>query len=309
MFRLACMMIVLTFVCVLSYAQPIKPVVKKQVKNSSKWEISLGYSMGNASLYHDKEGNKITKKVDTIPPGAYENPDTIFAKYTFQYTNYTIVPSVSYKATEYLKLSASLPFTMSFMEEKYTYDTAYARTIRNDYSHYIFDYLALGIDYKLLKGTFEIDMLGGLKVPFGTQDGQGNTDSVFLCDNAFEYFAGTKLTYNSQKSRLHAGLVFNGRSEDFSSRFIFNGGLDFLTVKDTELKVKFVYLLPIDDINSTPEFNTLRRPLNEELFQTGVGFKIYFENDMFAEVGYNINLHGKDTWGLGMFNANLGIRF
>ena len=287
-------------------SQPLV-VPKPKFKERPQWEVSLGYSMSNASIYHDADGNRVSILLDTLLPNGTTQLDTAFREYTFQLSQYAIFPSVKWMPTEDFSLSALINFSYSMLDEKFRYDSNYFQQKKADFSLLQVDYLELSADYYILNKKNKLALSAGTRIPFGFEKGQFNND--FLCDGAIELIIGSKFQLPFDGINIAGGVLYNWRDEDFASRMIYNLKVGIVSVPGTELSGFVNYIQPLKPQSDFNEFNIRYRPINEETIQAGAAFRILFDSDLFANLGYYINLGGRNTFGNGTFQITLGTSF
>ncbi len=289
------------------FPQPLKVQRPKQ-KELPKFELSFDYQMSNASTYFSSKGNIVSRAVDTVP---IIRDDSIigYKKYTFQLARYYFIPNFKWRATKNFTINANLSFVYSNHNEKYTYDSNYRQATKADFHMFQVENLKLTGEYSILDGNTGLSLIGGVYVPFGYYRGQDDPHYDFLCDGAFELLAGANFKQTIDNVNIELGSIYNWRDEDLKPRFIFNSKLGIVSVPGTQLLFFGRYFLPLGDNAKLPKFDLRRRPLNEETLQVGAGFNILFDNDVFINTGYNLNIAGKNALGNGVFNVMLGYRF
>ncbi|HOK15229.1 MAG TPA: hypothetical protein PLU67_00625 [Candidatus Kapabacteria bacterium] len=289
------------------FPQPLKVQRPKQ-KELPRYELSFDYQMSNASTYFSSKGNIVSRATDTVP--IIKNDSIVgYKKYTFQLSRYYFIPNFKWRATKKLTIDANLSFVYSNYNEKYTYDSNYRQAPKADFNMFQVENLKLTGEYVILDGATALSLVGGVYVPFGFYRGQDDPDYDFLCDGAFELLAGANFRHTIENVNFELGSIYNWRDEDLKPRFILNSKIGIVSVPGTQLLFFGRYFLPLGDNSKLPKFNLRRRPLNEETLQLGAGFNILFDNNVFINTGYNINIAGKNALGNGVFNVMLGYRF
>lgn len=297
--------IVLSLFSLNAEAQPLK-VKKPKLKEIPKFELSLDYRMGNASIIYDNNGNSVSRLIDTLA----KITDSTFRNYTFQHTNYSLVPTLKWSPNKDWTLTGRLAFTYATYNEKYGYDSNYVQEVKADFSMIQAEYFSVDADYFLLNSDFKWSLLGGFVMPFGFHNGQMNDPNYdFLSDGAFELKLGSRVHYVGDGINLSGSVLYNWRDEDLEPLMIYNARIGIVSVPGTELAGFFNYYMPLKENSEVAEFNPRFRALNEETYQAGVSFKIILDNDMFFQASYTINLGGINTFGTGIFNIAAGIRF
>jgi len=286
-------------------SQPLV-VPKPKFKERSQWEVSLGYSMSNASIFHDANGNRVAIQLDTILPNGTNILDTAYREYTFQLSQYAIFPSVMWMPSEDFSIRGLINISYSMLDEKFRYDSNYYQQKKADFSLFQVDYLELSADYYLLNKNYKLALTAGSRIPFGFESGQMNND--FLCDGAFEAVIGSRFQMPFDGLNISGGILYNWRDEDLQSRIIYNLKVGLVSVPGTELSGFLNYIQPLKSQFDFKHFNIRFRPLNEETIQAGAAFRILFDNDLFANLGYFVNLGGKNTFGNGTFHVILGTK-
>ncbi len=303
--------IALIFASQVVFSQPLK-VKKPKPKEVPKFELSLDYRMGNASIYYDDKGNSVSRVSDTLSPIYNSDSSKIesYRKYTFQHTSYSLAPTIKWMPNNEWAITGKIAFSYFTYNEKYAYDSTFVQQKKASYGMFQVEYLSLDADYFLLKDDIKWSIIGGFIMPFGFHNGQMNDPNYnFLSDGAFEVKLGTRLNYVGDGISLTGSAVYNWRDEDLEPLMLYTGKIGLISVPGTELAGYVNYFMPFKDNLKVATFNPRYRALNEETFQVGVSFKMLLDNDMFFQAGYTVNLAGRNTYGAGIFNVLAGVRF
>lgn len=305
-----------------------KQEVKKK-KELPKWKIGIGYSVNNASRYFDKSGKEqseipdslMTTFLDTISTPPVDTTILVKRPYNFEFTQRTFLLSAEYAYTSKLRFEASLPISYYSYTEAYSSQNVIfefpelginrtyvlSRSEKENLSRFRIDYLHLGTRYIFIDGFVKMAAVADIMIPTGFDEGQFVDE--FLSDGAFMYNAGTNIEIDLGSSALTTGLLYNGRTEDFSDNLLINGGLALRNIPGTELFVNATYLMTFEDIDKARDITLRYEQVVADALNIGVGFKITFEKKYFAELGYNLTASGRNAGGFGGLNIKLGIYF
>ncbi|MDR0926738.1 MAG: hypothetical protein LBO69_03095 [Ignavibacteria bacterium] len=305
-------------ICTFAYlhAQPISVLNNEHYEDAAKknkqqlFDFRLEYRSNVASMRYDKDGTEILD--DTL---LFTDSSEVEHKYpyTTDLSQYIFNLNVGYIGIKNLSIYANMPIIHTNILEKFRYDTAVSqRYERNNVSKTYIDGVHLNAAYRFDFNYVDVNLLGGLFLPFYNYD--KNTDSLDLPINnksielgkAFETKIGAIIDVNIKPVRLSLGAVFNQRSEDFTNRMLYNFRAGLNSVANTEIYANLTYCSPIGDYEEKYKATYWRQVLWERYLNIDIGFSMYFSESIYANVAYAVKLLGENSIATRQFSINLG---
>ena len=112
---------------------------------------------------------------------------------------------------------------------------------------------------------------------------------------------------NHEERRIY--LFYEYRAGDFSDRILTNFHFGFLSVKNTEIYLSVDYIWSLGDYKDEYKVSHWRTNLYEKYSNVGVGFRILFTENLYANVGYKIRVWGTNSIAENIVLLNVGYIF
>jgi hypothetical protein len=312
--------LIFTFISVNLNAQLYEIYEDDTTKFEYRYEIGIKYEKRAASSFYDQNGNDISELDD--PDYPFNDilkdvlPDDFMRQYTTDFDQHVLNVSAKYHINKKWNAYLSIPVVYTTIEEKYrtqTYntDTTTFQMPRFDKANFDLlqiEHFRIGTKYNLLDGFFKVNGVAELFIPAGFDNSILDDDNDILSDNAFEVLSGFELGLKGENLSLMLGSFYNWRDEELKDRIIFNANLSLTTVEETALMFLADYIMPFSQDDSYM-FDPRETPIQEEIFDMGMGFWIVFNKRYKAEFEYKVRLAGTHTWRRNMFNATINYRF
>jgi hypothetical protein len=297
------------------YSQPMMTSFdeenKSEIKSKQWLDIRLGAEFPSASMRYDKDANEVLE--DTLH---YTDTAAVLHKYryTTDLNQQKYYLQLGYIGIENFYLYAKFPFAYASIIEKFNYDSSITvRYTKDEDSKFYVEGSQINAGYRFNFDFFNINLLGELFFPFYKYDGNAdnsNIDSIgtktIKLGRTFETSIGTKFDFNLKPIKLELAGLYNSRAEGFSDRFLFNFFVGLASIEDTELYANFVYSTPIGDYQEKFNIDFWRQTLWEKYFDTNIGFKVFFNDDFYANISYTVRMWGENTLAFRTVNVNLG---
>ena len=295
-------------------------------KKTSIFEIELHGDIKSSSSYFDKD--KKNQMTDTIYYRA--DDDTVDMAYPYTtdfeqevyYINFKVynpfdvcfIKDVSFFKT----INLELPFVSTSIEEKFMYDSLnYSRRYtRNKDGRFGLDGISLGInvfDMDIKPINFKI--FSNLYFPIYKYKSKSDSTNDIMNNKRIELGRETELMFGgsifSSFSTVCLGLTgaYEYRAGDFSDRILTNFHFGFSSVKNTEIYLSVDYIWSLGDYKDEYKVSHWRTNLYEKYSNVGVGFRILFTENLYANVGYKIRVWGTNSIAENIVLLNVGYIF
>ena len=268
------------------------------------FHVRFSFSYLSTGSFYNKDGRMISWRTD---PDRELNPD-----YTFELSDLRLEGYFEYFFTDDASAYLQIPLSYNKLSELFINDTnsTEERESRGSFSLFQPSYYALGGKYRFSDDKLKPYAQVEFRIPPGFHDGiLDDPDYSFLSDGAFEFIGTMGANLQFEESWLEASLSYNYRDEEIVDQLIMylEGGLK--TVPGTKFGAYGRYYQSLGDMDEAPDFDPRNTIVQNDLFQLGVLFDIYFFDNFYSRFEYNVNLYGKNTYTGGTFFLRAGVIF
>lgn len=295
------------FACLTAFAQG---VVIENLSSVNKFtplfEIGLGTDMSTASSYFLNNGDNYI--ADTV---YYKNEgDTVFTPYPYTTDLKQNTYSINFKLYNpydfyFLKsINLEFPFTYTSLEEKFMYDslTYSVRYTRNKDSRFDLEGMYVGLNFFDIElNPINFKVFSRYYLPFYKYKEQSDSTDDLIYNKQIElgrsneFLIGGSIFSNFETVSLGLTGIYEMRSADFADRILTNFHFGFSSVKNTEIYLDASYVWSLGDYKDEYRVSLWRTNLYEKYSNIGLGFKIFFTENFYANVGYRIKVWGENS--------------
>ena len=315
--KLLCISLLSLLLGINAYSQPI---FNNNNNKNKIIDIRLTTNIKNASMRYDNNTNEIVE--DSLLYIYTDTTTEATNEYNLSYTTdlsqqeYNL--HIGYIGLENFYVYAKIPLTYTSVIEKFTYnELSSQRLIKNDKSELYVEGINFDAGYTFQLGkTINIDLLGGLFIPFGDWKAPLYIDSSALFNNKwlnlnrkYELNLGTALDLNIKPIKLQIGCIYNHRGNDYADNIMTSCLVGLNSVENTEIYAKFKLNTPLSDYKDEYSISFWEYPYWQQEFSLELGYKMFFTSEFYVDVGYNLSLWGKNTLAKRTVNISIGYLF
>jgi len=304
-----------------SYSKPVfvSKTTSDNTINKKKFDIRLSTNIKNTSTRFDNNSNEII--ADTLIFESHDTTTDTTTEYKLRYITdfeqqkYNL--HIGYIGLENFYVYATLPFVNTKVTEKFAYDTNMVRRmIRNKKSDTYFEGINFDMGYTFHFEKININLMSELFVPFGNWNAPLNLDTSALTDNKwinlnrkFELNLGTTFDIKLNNLYFQIGGLYNYRGGNFSDRIFANFLVALSNIKNTEIFANLKYKTSLTDYKEEYAVSFWEYPIWSKTLAVEVGFKMFFTDAFYINVGYDICFWAKNSLAKRSVNINAGYLF
>lgn len=293
------------------YSQPIMTGFKPSDSTKQQlFDFRLSIELPNASMRYDENAEDILE--DTL-----YFTDSSNKSHKYQYTTdvnqqkYSL--NIGYLGLKNFYAYIKIPIVYSAIEEKFKYDSSFStRYKRNEDSKLYLEGTQINAGYCFDFDFLKLNLVGEIFFPFYKYQTMTDTTSEYINNKKIELGRtletsfGTRLNFNLKPVNFELGGLYNIRNDNFTDRLKLNLLIGLNNIENTELFVNFEYLTSLDSFKDDYRVSFWRETLWEKCFNAHLGFKMFFTDEFYADIGYAIKLWGKNTIASRSVKINLG---
>jgi len=300
------------------YAQPIFNDINKE--NKKLFDIRISSNINNCSMRLDKDETKILN--DTLlytDISSEDEPDT--TEYILPYTTdfgqqkYNI--HIGYIGLENFYVYAKFPFVHTNVIEKFSKnENMTQRRIKNNKSDTYLEGVNLDAGYNFAFEKTDISLISELFIPFGEWNIPADLDTSQPTNNKwldlnrkYEFNVGTQIDIKLQTIHFNIGCAYNHRGGNFTDRLLTKFLVGLNNIEDTELFAMLKYNMSLGDYKEEYAISFWKYPYWSKTLEFELGFKMFFTDEFYINVGYDVLLLGKNTLATRIININFGYLF
>jgi hypothetical protein len=302
------------------YSQPIFNNTKNINKTNKKFfDIRLSSNIKTASMRFDNNTMEIVK--DTLIYNHIDTTTDSTKEYKLPYTTdlnqqkYNL--HIGYIGLENFYIYAKLPIVYTSVIEKFSYDDNMPlRLIKNEKFDVYVENVNFAVGYIFPFEKIDISVVGRLAIPFGKWNKPADLDTSAPINNKWlnlnrtiETNIGTIFDINLTPIHFQIGGVYNYRNGDFTDRFLTNFLVGLNSVENTEISASLEYNTSLSDYKNEYMVSFWEYPKWSKTLNLELGYKMFFTDEFYINVGYNICLWAKNALATRNVNINIGYSF
>ena len=300
-------------------SQPIFNDINK--KNKKLFDIRISSNINNSSMRFDKNETEILEDTLFYTDISIIDDKTDTTDYILPYTTdfsqqkYNI--HIGYLGLENFYLYAKFPLVYTNVIEKFTKnDNMPQRLTKNEKSHIYFEGINLDAGYNFAFDKADISFISGLFLPFDKWNVPLYLDTSQTINNKwldlkrkYELYLGALIDIKLQSIHFNIGCSYNHRGGDFTDRLLTNFLVGLNSIENTELFAMLKYNMSLGDYKEGYAISFWQYPYWSKTLELELGFKMFFTDDFYINVGYDILIMGKNTLATRIVNINIGYLF
>jgi hypothetical protein len=298
------------------YSQPI--FSNNDKTNKKIIDIRLSSNIKTASMRYDNNAKEIVEDslVFLYTDTTTDSTTEYNLKYTTDLSQQKYNLHIGYIGLENFYIYAKIPFTYTSVIEKFSYDDNYARLIRNDKSETYFEGINFDAGYSFSLKKININLLTGLFIPFGKWEMPIDLDTSLPVNDRwlnlnrkYELNFGTMFDIKLNPIHFQIGCIYNNRGRDFTDRILTNFLIGLNSVENTEISANLKYNTSLTNYKNEYAISFWEYPHWSKTLDLELGYKMFFTDEFYIDVGYNLCLTGKNTLATRTVNIVLGYLF
>ncbi len=271
-------------------------------------DVLLGFGKTTSSSFYNLNGDIISElKLN------YSDEQM----YLFNYYEYSYDLNINYHFTDRLFFNVSAPlkyYTLTEITDTVYFgddNSQYTKKIKiGDYSLFQPEYFKFGTNFILLKKDSSIIATNlDFFIPPGFHKGlYDDPDYNFLSDGAFQINFGLLLMKEFKKGWIETQINYRYKAEDFIDDITISTEVGLSTVPGTALSTSLEFIQSLGDFTYAREFAPKETTSQFNSLAAGFNFLIFFDEHVYSNFSYKVNLIGKNLWNYGGYNINLGVK-
>ena len=224
---------------------------------------------------------------------------------------------IGYLGLENFYIYAKLPFAYMSVTEKFSTNEYFnQRVIKNDKSEIYFEGINFDAGYTFSFERININLLGSTFFPFGKWNKPPDIDTSAIFNDCwlnlnqkYELTIGTNLDIKFKPIHFQIGCHYNNRGGGFSDRLLTNFLVGLNSVEDTEIFANLIYKKSLSDYKNEYAISFWKYPYWSNSLNLELGYKMFFTEEFYINVGYNLCLWGENTLATRTVNIAIGYLF
>lgn len=300
------------------YSQPIFNNPNKE--NKKLFDIRVSSNISNSSMRLDKNKTEILEDTLLYTDISIEDePDTTeyILPYTTDFSQQKYNIHIGYIGLENFYIYAKFPIVYTNVIEKFSKnDNMPQRIIKNEKSDTYLEGVNLDVGYNFAFEKTDINFLTELFFPVGKWNEPPDLDTSQLINNKwldlnrqYNLNIGTLINIKLHPIYFNIGCAYNHRGGDFTDRLLTKFLVGLNSIENTELFATLKYNMSLGDYKEEYAVSFWKYPYWAKTLELELGFKMFFTDDFYINVGYDILVMGKNTLATRVVNINIGYLF